>query len=288
MPIRGKQKPWDLLPLEEPSEEDRQQLRYPHLMRDGIPDEYMHIDEAIDEIGQRKFPGYWGFQPNFHNLPFDGRFRRVDFRKNGNGHWKRMTFAVKYMDAKEPGLSHLQKHFVMSAYQLLRGIESGKLHLHTTSTTHGIMPAVNVGVASKQRRTVIYTGRVRSPESPRGSLPFIAVLQRAQFFEWVDRSELSVSRPVPRKSLEDIVGAVKAHLELIAVPTTSAALMKTVATTLGQSELLITQNDFQQNIWLKLPAKNRAKGRPATSHAEKWKASEPELIEAIRAIALER
>jgi hypothetical protein len=151
--------------------------------------EMMRVDEALDQIGQRKFGTGWGPQARLHELPLFRRYSKkelftVELTKDGRRH-------IKVISDLEGNLSDVELKFEQSWKELRRTIRNNILEPLIIRKQYKEVRLVKSFMTS-QRVNLFGTGTVLYHGER-----CVVWIERKQFAEWIE------SRFLPTRTLLD-------------------------------------------------------------------------------------
>lgn len=170
-------------------QDDWQYLQFKELKSIHVPSKYLLIDEALDEIGDKRFPSQWGFGPRFRELPFFGKtgvYKRFHLRKV-KGIWKTEEIEFEIKEKQRKNFHLLKIRFILVKIPFIKAVEENKLVLRFFHPTLGVLNPLREGVLTAQRNLILSTGRGIPPRGRRGDKPLVVIVERESFFNWLEK-----------------------------------------------------------------------------------------------------
>ena len=277
-------------------------LRFETLKRKVRTPEFMHLDEALDRLGVRKFPDEWGMTPVWEQAPFlyesiSKRLYKYALKKTEE----------RYRLSKDKFKSDLNRNQLKQCsriYSSVRKVLSNALSsslvkaakLFHDGTIQDIEKAQR-GIWSTQMRSIFYSGYAREQ-----SRKFRVLINRASFACWLEKlpDETSITSPsaplnegersaqkTPSPALlEHIAKALADRADERGYVLLRDPLSKLVREALADKGYNLSDRQFKFALWNKDPLKRAGKsGRRSQRNRDKFETDAQELRAMVQQMA---
>lgn len=249
-------------------------LRFPGLEGKPLPDGYMHLDEALDQLGRHRRPLTWGSNPVWHEQPFVKRnaaYYKITMRLD-----KVKGRVCRYRKLKkwtQEQLTECDELMTENIRYLIEAIQQGAVYLwgHTDTDIFKLDGTELSGIITRQTRTVFYTGRYRKRPDERW-IAYRLFFKRSEFQDWLSKHAPRRTRPrfLGEQESNDLVHAFTRVLSEANLKFPGAQALKIVNQVFGDLDRRpVARKRFNTQIWQRIPPDYRCnEGRPPKTLSE--------------------
>lgn len=230
---------------------DRIPLRFFSLLDRPAPAGFMHMDEALDHLGVKRFPEQWGRLAGWQQHPFryelkTNKFLTYRFERDEDKsyHLDRCPVAETIDKSALLVCDQIYKHVVS---ELATALEMGAVQAFHASSSHQPEPIPTGSMYwSKQTASAFYVGCLRIAGRRR-----VLLLSRASFESWLEPSRTAqpqAGRALSEALINRISQALAEHANATGLKYKRDRLFEAVKAVFDEARRSLSQAQFER-IW---------------------------------------
>ena len=285
-------------PIEE-TLKPRKHLRFPGIHHNARPHGYLHIHQALDQLGEARYPLEWGRAVGFSRLPYQYVIQHKKFYTYKLQRQKRRLLLIGEPHAvpvplREP-FRHLDKIYRSLRDELRHALEAKTVEAKKLVRMVGLVEMGNPGIWASHMRSIFYLGVL--PESVDGREISVTVLV----------SEPSFQRWLIGAPIETDTGTVSnAAGSASKINTLTDEVLRSIADHVKRHNYRLPWPDFLSNVKRGVEEAGRSisnkevgriwrnpilehlkrSGASSTQEKENFRKSREDLVETIKAMIL--
>lgn len=251
------------------------------------PAGFIFVDEALDAIGEARYPETWGRLPHFGLMPlthYIAHFTWWDLVQDSDG-WQLQPTRIEGYDSAS--LSNYTRWFSVVVRRFVEAAEADAFRLRYLHSVEGLLPGhLRHGVVSAQVKMITNVGRARTPGSTLLDQPALIVVEEASFLRWLSSTNLFADDDDDLGKRLPGVGTLQWGAQAVVqwaieqgYPVTKEWLWDVVSA----DHPNMPRNLFDKRIWRELQSVSRQKGPPNKDRLEARDAARDTAVGRFRA-----